>query len=566
MEVRGGVAVADVVAEVVAQLDAAFDVGSSSASGERRAGRRRRGARHARPRGTLRFSPNLPGAAGRGLAVLVRAASRDATVVIENDANCAALAEHRLGAARGFDQHVVMVTLGTGIGGGLIVDGRVQVGGRGFAGEIGHMVVDPAGPPCPCGRRGCWERYASGGGLGLLAREAAWRGVCPPWSRWPAATPRACGARTSRGGPGRRRGCAAGGRAGRLVGRLRPGQPGLRARPRVLRARGWAGRRRRALARRRPGGLRGTGRGGRDPSADPDGHRARRARRAGRRRGRRAGARSPGMVCGDPHRRRAPDVPGEPGRRARGATQAFAAGVDGVFCYDHIWPLGNPTDRRWLRSRFSARWWPTRRPRPLPAAVRSSGRWWPGWGWSRKRCCWRSSWRWPTWPPAGSSPGSGTGDRLSEATRTGPTASPSPRRPNAGSDMVELARALAGLGSPCGWPGARRPDVEALAAGAALNLWDADPALVVAGPTAPRRWRSPGPGRRLRPNEELEGTVAAVALAPVPPGPSSGGRSTSTRWRPRPKDGGCGWRCGRRCGWRTRSGLRWGGPERGTGS
>ena len=69
-----------------------------------------------------------------------------------------------------------MVTLGTGIGGGIVVDGRIQVGSSGFAGEIGHMVVDPSGPPCPCGRRGCWERYASGAGLGVRAREAAMAG------------------------------------------------------------------------------------------------------------------------------------------------------------------------------------------------------------------------------------------------------------------------------------------------------------------------------------------------------------------------------------------------------
>ena len=82
------------------------------------------------------------------------------------------MAEHRLGAGRGCD-HVVLVTLGTGIGGGLVVDGEVVRGAHGFAGEIGHMVVDPSGPPCPCGGRGCWERLASGGGLGRLAREAA---------------------------------------------------------------------------------------------------------------------------------------------------------------------------------------------------------------------------------------------------------------------------------------------------------------------------------------------------------------------------------------------------------
>ena len=68
---------------------------------------------------------------------------------------------------------MVLVTLGTGLGGGLVAGGRLQRGKHGFAGEYGHMVVDPDGPPCPCGRRGCWERYASGSGLARLAREAA---------------------------------------------------------------------------------------------------------------------------------------------------------------------------------------------------------------------------------------------------------------------------------------------------------------------------------------------------------------------------------------------------------
>jgi glucokinase len=65
------------------------------------------------------------------------------------------------------------LTLGTGIGGGLVSGGKLQRGKHGFAGEYGHIVVDPDGPPCPCGRRGCWERYASGSGLARLAREAA---------------------------------------------------------------------------------------------------------------------------------------------------------------------------------------------------------------------------------------------------------------------------------------------------------------------------------------------------------------------------------------------------------
>ena len=125
--------------------------------------------------GRLRFAPNLPQAQGVDWNELMGDQLPGRTLLIENDANFAVLAEQRLGAARGHD-HVVMVTLGTGIGGGLMIGGRVQVGSAGFAGEIGHMVVDPNGPPCPCGRRGCWERFASGAGLGVLAREAALAG------------------------------------------------------------------------------------------------------------------------------------------------------------------------------------------------------------------------------------------------------------------------------------------------------------------------------------------------------------------------------------------------------
>ncbi len=99
-------------------------------------------------------------------------------MVVDNDANAATVAEHRLGAGERAD-NLVLVTLGTGIGGGLIVDGELQRGAAGFAGEPGHMVVDPNGPPCPCGRRGCWERFASGSGLGRLARDAAHAGQAP---------------------------------------------------------------------------------------------------------------------------------------------------------------------------------------------------------------------------------------------------------------------------------------------------------------------------------------------------------------------------------------------------
>jgi len=125
--------------------------------------------------GVLRYAPNLPG--GEGLDVVGRLAERlgPRRVVVGNDATCAGLGEWTMGAASGATDAVI-VTLGTGIGGGLVVGGKVAGGAHGFAGEIGHMVVDPSGPSCPCGKRGCWERFASGSGLGRLAREAAHAG------------------------------------------------------------------------------------------------------------------------------------------------------------------------------------------------------------------------------------------------------------------------------------------------------------------------------------------------------------------------------------------------------
>ena len=93
-------------------------------------------------------------------------------VVVENDANAAAWAEWRFGAGRG-ETHLVCVTLGTGIGGGIVLDGRVQRGKHGMAGEFGHMIVVPEGQRCECGNRGCLEQYASGNVLGREARELA---------------------------------------------------------------------------------------------------------------------------------------------------------------------------------------------------------------------------------------------------------------------------------------------------------------------------------------------------------------------------------------------------------
>ncbi len=96
-------------------------------------------------------------------------------VFVDNDNTVACLAEWRYGAGRGCDD-VVLVGLGTGIGGGFVSGGALQRGHHGFAGEFGHMIVQPHGLQCPCGQSGCWERYASGSGLGHLAREAALAG------------------------------------------------------------------------------------------------------------------------------------------------------------------------------------------------------------------------------------------------------------------------------------------------------------------------------------------------------------------------------------------------------
>lgn len=114
--------------------------------------------------GVVRASPNLKGA--HDLPVAAGLGARiDAPVHVENDATSAAFAEWRVGAAIGAE-NAIMVTLGTGIGGGIVMGGRLQRGAHGFAGEIGHMVVERDGIQCPCGLRGCWERYASGSALG----------------------------------------------------------------------------------------------------------------------------------------------------------------------------------------------------------------------------------------------------------------------------------------------------------------------------------------------------------------------------------------------------------------
>ncbi|MBQ0038192.1 MAG: ROK family protein [Clostridiales bacterium] len=95
----------------------------------------------------------------------------DMPLYVENDANCAALGEYYAGAGRG-SKRFVTITLGTGIGAGIIHNGKIYHGANGMAGEVGHMSIVYHGEPCPCGRRGCWERYASASALKRLTAQA----------------------------------------------------------------------------------------------------------------------------------------------------------------------------------------------------------------------------------------------------------------------------------------------------------------------------------------------------------------------------------------------------------
>ncbi len=120
--------------------------------------------------GVLRFAPNL---AWRDLPIARR--MREALGLpcqVDNDASMAAYGEFRFGAGRGY-RHLLLVTVGTGIGGGIVADGRLFRGANGFAAEIGHIVVEPGGPLCGCGNRGCWEQVAAGRAIDRMGREEA---------------------------------------------------------------------------------------------------------------------------------------------------------------------------------------------------------------------------------------------------------------------------------------------------------------------------------------------------------------------------------------------------------
>lgn len=122
--------------------------------------------------GVVRFSPNLPGWRDVPFCRLLGQVS-GLNMALENDANLYALGEYLYGAGQGA-RDLACLTLGTGVGGGLIVEGRLVVGALGSGGEIGHSLVEPAGRPCGCGARGCLEAYASATGLtGMLAEGLA---------------------------------------------------------------------------------------------------------------------------------------------------------------------------------------------------------------------------------------------------------------------------------------------------------------------------------------------------------------------------------------------------------
>jgi len=158
---EGGAALTRAIADVAKELIADFTIDSVGVSAAGFVSSDRK---------TMLATPNIAGWNGVDL-------DSDLTqliglpVVIENDANAAAWGEARFGAGRGID-HLLMLTVGTGIGGGIVVNGDLYRGAFGVAAEIGHMRVVPDGHLCGCGARGCFEQYASGNGLLRHAREA----------------------------------------------------------------------------------------------------------------------------------------------------------------------------------------------------------------------------------------------------------------------------------------------------------------------------------------------------------------------------------------------------------
>jgi len=121
---------------------------------------------------TVRFTPNLPWRDHPLRDRVAAALGLDVPIVVANDANAAGWAEFRFGVGRDASD-MLLLTIGTGLGGAVVVAGRLVVGAWGMAGEVGHMRVVPDGQLCGCGQSGCWEQYASGSALVREARSAA---------------------------------------------------------------------------------------------------------------------------------------------------------------------------------------------------------------------------------------------------------------------------------------------------------------------------------------------------------------------------------------------------------
>lgn len=123
-------------------------------------------------RATVTFAPNIAWRDYPLAANVSRLLGRDVPVVVENDANAAGWAEFVHGAGRDA-RSMVLLTVGTGLGGAIVTDGALVRGAYGFAAEVGHIRVVPDGEPCGCGHNGCWEQYSSGSALVREARRAA---------------------------------------------------------------------------------------------------------------------------------------------------------------------------------------------------------------------------------------------------------------------------------------------------------------------------------------------------------------------------------------------------------
>jgi len=122
-----------------------------------------------REEGIIRFSPNLPDWVDFNLKEAIEKRT-GFTTYIENDAKAAALGEKWFGSAKGCENFFVL-TLGTGVGGGAVTNGHLMIGGGGIGGELGHTVVDPNGPLCGCGSKGCLETFASNSGMRRMVME-----------------------------------------------------------------------------------------------------------------------------------------------------------------------------------------------------------------------------------------------------------------------------------------------------------------------------------------------------------------------------------------------------------